>query len=117
ATYLRRRGYPVTMANSVVKGRSLLDAGPTHLILDLRLPDGSGLELLKRAQQRTPPVKVAVVTAYDRAEVSAEAVMLRPDAFLTKPIEFEDVLAWVEGARAAAGVYLDEGHLRPGSHR
>src|SRR5215203_1503358 len=46
ATFLRRRGYNVETASTVAAGRAKLTADVTHLILDLRLPDGTGLRLL-----------------------------------------------------------------------
>ena len=97
ATFLRRRGYEVQCASTVAAGRAKLNAGVTHLILDLRLPDGTGLRLLERAQEQGFPVKVAVVTGLDKGDVLADAVMMQPDAFLKKPVDFSDVIAWLEG--------------------
>jgi len=84
----------------------MLTADVTHLILDLRLPDGTGLRLLERAKEKGLPVKVAVVTGLDKGDVLADAVMLQPDAFLTKPVDFCDVIAWLEGSRPSLHDYL-----------
>jgi len=109
ATFLRRRGYNVECAATVAAGRAKLTGGVTHLILDLRLPDGTGLRLLERAQQQGLPVRVAVVTGLDKCDVVADAVLMHPDAFLTKPIDFDDVIAWLEGGRPSLGEYLGGG--------
>lgn len=93
-------------AANVAAGRAKLTEDITHLILDLRLPDGTGLRLLEKAQEQGLPAKVAVVTGLDRGDVLADAVLMHPDAFLTKPVDFGDVLAWLEDDRPKAGVYL-----------
>jgi len=47
------------------------------------------------------PAKVAVVTGASADELLANAVMMRPDAFLRKPVDFGDLLGWLEGGAAA----------------
>jgi two-component system response regulator PilR (NtrC family) len=97
ATFLRRRGVEVDCAATLAVAESKLTDDVTHLILDLRLPDGSGLALLERAQQGDWPVKVAIVTGIDRGDLLAEVALRHPDVFLRKPIDFTDVLGWMEG--------------------
>lgn len=98
ATFLRRRGYDVRVAATVAAGKQKLTADVTHMILDLRLPDGTGLGVLERARRDNHPVKVAVVTGVAKADVLADAATMEPDAVLRKPVEFTDVLAWLERA-------------------
>lgn len=106
ASFLRRRGYTVASASSLADGRAKLTDRVTHLILDLRLPDGSGIQLLEQVRDRDLPARVAVITGSEKTDMLAEAVMLRPDAFLKKPVDFVDVLAWLEGERPSLGEYL-----------
>lgn len=106
ATFLRRQGYDVACATTVASAAAELTARITHLILDLRLPDGTGLRLLERARERDLAVKVAVVTGLSRGELLADAVLMHPDVLLTKPIDFSDVLAWLEGPPPALNDYL-----------
>lgn len=103
ATFLRRRGYDVESAATVAAGRAKLTADVTHLILDLRLPDGTGLGLLESAQKEGLTVKVAVITGLDKGDVLSNAVLMQPDAFLKKPVDFGDVIAWLEGSRPSLG--------------
>jgi DNA-binding response OmpR family regulator len=102
AAFLRRRGYTVVCAPTVAAGHAELARGRvTHLFLDLRLPDGSGVTLLEEAHRDWPDVKVAVVTGADRGDLVFGAVQLKPDAFLRKPVDFNELLAWVEGGPLA----------------
>ena len=109
ATYLRRRGYDVVCASSVASGKAKLDDHVTHLILDLRLPDGLGLKLLERAQQENLPVKVAVVTGLDQGDVLADAALMHPEVFLKKPVDFGDVIGWLEGRPSLNDFSKDSG--------
>jgi DNA-binding response OmpR family regulator len=101
AVFLRRRGYNVEVAPTVAAGVAKLTPSVTHLILDLRLPDGPGIQLLERVREQNLPAKVAVVTGASSDELLANAVMMRPDAFLRKPVDFGDLLGWLEGGAAA----------------
>jgi DNA-binding response OmpR family regulator len=101
AVFLRRRGYQVECAPTVAAGAAKLTSEVTHLILDLRLPDAPGLQLLEQVQMENLPAKVAVVTGASADDVLANAVMMHPDAFLRKPVDFGDLLAWLEGSAAA----------------
>ena len=106
AAFLRRRGYDVQCASTVAAGRAKLTPDVTHLILDLRLPDGTGLGLLESAQKEGLPVKIAVITGLDKGDVLSDAVLMHPDAFLKKPVDFGDVIAWLEGSRPSLGDYI-----------
>src|SRR4051812_39477529 len=56
AAFLRRRGYAVECAATVAAGRAKLTEDVTHLILDLRLPEGTGLRPLGRAHEQRVPL-------------------------------------------------------------
>ena len=101
AVFLRRRGYSVDVASTVAAGHEKLQPDVTHLILDLRLPDGPGIQLLERVHEENLPVKVAIVTGASSNDLLTNAVMMHPDAFLRKPVDFGDLLAWLEGCVAA----------------
>ena len=63
----RREGYDVTVASSFTAGVEAVDGAPTpyELVLtDLLMPDGSGLDVLTRAKQRSAHTEVIVMTAY-----------------------------------------------------
>ena len=100
ARLLRRAHWDVETATTV--GEALLLVGqsksalPTHVLLDLMLPDASGLVFLQYVRRLRLPVRVAVVTASgpDSALV-ADAKLLQPDALFHKPTVFADIEAWL----------------------
>ena len=69
---------------------------PQLAVLDYRLPDLDGIQLLTLVRKRYPDVKVLMLTAYPSAEVAGEAMALGASAFLLKPIEIEELEAGVE---------------------
>ena len=69
---------------------------PTHILLDLMLPDASGLVLLQYVRRCRLPVRVALLSAAGPTSADiAEAALLKPDAVFHKPIVFAEVEAWL----------------------
>lgn len=70
-------------------GKQLLDAldkkKPNMIFLDINLPDMNGLELLKKIKERSPKIKVIMVTADTSEETKNQAIQLGADAYITKP--------------------------------
>lgn len=60
---------------------------PDFVLTDLKLPDGSGLELLKESRARYPDVAVAVITAFADTDSAIEALRLGAVDYLKKPID------------------------------
>ena len=91
ADAVRQEGFDVTTATSVQEARDELSRGePDALILDLQLPDGSGLELLQQPEGRIPP-GVIFVSAHASVELAVEALRLGAADYLTKPVDFARV--------------------------
>jgi CheY-like chemotaxis protein len=67
AACLDFEGAEVRAAHTLAAAREALDPGLAHVVLDRRLPDGDGLELLPVLRERCPDVPVVVFTAYDDA--------------------------------------------------
>lgn len=104
---LLREGYQVEAAGSAQEAWSLLNARRYDLVItDMRLPDGSGIDLLKglRAQQRRE--RCIVITAYGSAENAVESLKAGAFDYLTKPVDLKQfrtiVGAAALGARNAA---------------
>jgi DNA-binding response OmpR family regulator len=97
---LRRLGYVVGCASSVAEAIAMLADSPDSVILDLRLPDGSGLAVLRHIRDLQLPVDVAVVSGATDDDMLAEAALMRPDALFTKPADLTEVAAWLRATRA-----------------
>jgi DNA-binding response OmpR family regulator len=66
------------------------------LILDLRLPKMTGLEVLRTLRDRGLTLPVLVLTAQDSVEFKVDALRAGADDYVTKPFSFEELLARVE---------------------
>ncbi|MCM3747249.1 response regulator [Paenibacillus pasadenensis] len=95
----------------------LLQASMNHpdlILLDLGLPDGSGMDVLKQIRQWSP-VPVIVLTATDREEDKIEALDCGADDYVTKPFGMGELVARIRVAlRHAAGANATEPVLRFG---
>ena len=96
---LTRRGYEVDCANSVRQALTKLAAEPESIVLDLMLPDGNGIELLRHVRQAGLPVRVAIATGAGDTDLMSDAILLRPDAFFTKPIDATELVSWLASNR------------------
>jgi DNA-binding response OmpR family regulator len=87
-------GFAVQGVSTLAEGLRALDHQPASLILDLMLPDGNGMEILRRIRAQRLPIRVAVLTGADRPMIE-EATLLSPDALFTKPIDLSRLLTWL----------------------
>ena len=93
---LRLGGYGAVAAATVAEAGAHLDAAtPTHLLLDLNLPDGAGSVILRRIRSQALPVRVAIVTGASDAGLLEEARALGVDAVFIKPPDWDEVLDWI----------------------
>ena len=98
---LRAEGYDVDSVGTAAQVLESIRRDPPHaLILDLRLPDGSGLDLLPRLKTLAPDMKVVVITAFGDLPTAVEAMRQGATDFLKKPYEMDEVLLAVERLRA-----------------
>ena len=81
-----------------------LEAGPFHvMVTDLRLPGMSGLELIRRARQLQPGLRVVLMSAFGEPRDIVEAMRLGADDFLPKPFDLDAFLALLDRLRALVG--------------
>jgi CheY-like chemotaxis protein len=82
----------VTAVATLMEGFEKLESDPPEvLILDLMLPGGDGIELLRRVRDRRLDTRVIVTTGKDRGQL-AEVRAMKPFAIIRKPINFMDKL-------------------------
>ena len=96
---LQRSGIDSEIATSA--GAALVsledDCLPESVILDVRLPDASGLLVLRRIRRDNLPIRVAVVSGITDPRDSIDVRLLKPDAFFRKPIDNAALVRWVQG--------------------
>ena len=80
------QGFTTACADSVQGARDLLGTAPDVILLDLILPDGNGLELLREATSRDVDTQVIVITGHATLESSIEAMRHGATDYLLKPI-------------------------------
>ncbi|MEK8031944.1 sigma-54 dependent transcriptional regulator [Ideonella sp. DXS29W] len=96
---LLREGHEVETAATVAEAWARLQDRVFRLVIsDMRLPDGSGLELMHRLDQAKRTEKVIVITAYGSAENAVEALKAGAFDYLTKPVDLRQFRAVVASA-------------------
>jgi len=92
---LERHGYVVKCATTVADALAQLVFNPTHVILDLMLPDGNGLIVLQYIRATTPWMKVAILSGWsDLLPKSAP----QPDLVLESKSDLERLMGWLREA-------------------
>src|SRR5918999_741361 len=92
-------GHRVESAKSVGEAEALLGGRPFDLVFtDLRLPDGSGIDLLARVKEDEPETEVILMTAHGSLDVTIEAIKRGAFYYLEKPFTPDHAL--VLAARA-----------------
>lgn len=84
---LKRMGFECLQAGSFREGQNLISATECDLcITDVRMPDGSGIDLVRQFKALHPKTPIAVMTAYDTTEIAIQAMKAGAFDFLAKPI-------------------------------
>jgi FixJ family two-component response regulator len=81
---------------------SLADELPSCLILDLQMPEMTGLEVQQDLARRGLKIPTIIVTAHDAAEMRVRCKSAGAIAYLSKPVRDELLFAAIDGATAAA---------------
>ncbi len=116
-TFIRQlltdQGYATLEADSVASAHAQIDLGQADIVLlDVMLPDGSGLSLLERLAQEQPGLPVIVITGFGDIEMAVEAMQAGAHDFLTKPIDAQRLLKALSRAAEAVSLRRELEHLR-----
>lgn len=94
---LEEQRYHADLVADGMEGLRLASGGRYDLIvLDLRLPEMNGLELLRTLRDRGNTTPILVLTAQDAVDFKVQALRSGADDYVTKPFSFEELLARVE---------------------
>src|SRR5437867_9447544 len=126
---LEAEGYTVQTMASVREARAAVERDmPDLAVLDLKLPDGTGLELLREIKRVQPEVSVILMTAFGELETAVEAMSAGAFWFVKKPFQNDELLAlvaralesqklWLELKRLRHQAFADEDYLHSASPR
>src|ERR1041385_1744397 len=104
---LKTAGYDSDVLSTVEGPRAVLSTTfYAALILDLGLPDGDGLELLRELRQRDNPVPVLVLTARGGLHDRVHGLRSGADDYLVKPFALEELIARLEAQLRRPGQLL-----------
>src|SRR5215470_6389318 len=123
---LEDEGYDVRSTASVREARTAIEtAMPDVVLLDLKLPDGTGLELLQEIKRLQPEVVVILMTAFGEVDTAVEAMGGGAFWFVKKPFQNQELLAlvarglesqrlWIELRRLRRQAFSDARTQKPG---
>ncbi len=90
--YLSRTGYDVTDVSNLAEGKDALSVERFDVVLlDLNLPDGSGLHWIEEVRSRQPDIALVVITGEADVPTAVEAMRKGADNFLTKPVNMTEL--------------------------
>lgn len=90
---LLKRGFDVYTAHSVTQAMALLeDHIPQYAIVDLNMPQQSGLKLIPKLKESNHAIKMVVLTGYASIATAVEAIKLGASNYLTKPSDADEIV-------------------------
>lgn len=115
-TIRRLKLSPIT-AGTVSEAKALLAEHTCQLCLtDMRLPDGSGMDLIQYVQEKHPEVPTVMITAYGSIDVAIEAMKHGAFDFLSKPVDLEKLRAIIQSAIKLEAQSEHETNVDPAPH-
>jgi two-component system response regulator RegA len=94
ARAMETRGFAVTSCESVADGlNQIAKAAPAFAVVDLRLGDGNGLDVVSALKRKRPEARTIILTGYGNIATAVTAVKLGAVDYLSKPADADDVVA------------------------
>jgi two-component system, response regulator RegA len=94
ARAMETRGFTVTSGDSVAEGLAqIAKAAPAFAVVDLRLGDGNGLDVVAALKRKRPDARAIVLTGYGNIATAVTAVKMGAVDYLAKPADADDVIA------------------------
>jgi two-component system, response regulator RegA len=99
ARAMEGRGFVVTTAETVAQGLAQVEkAPPAYAVVDMRLGDGNGIEVISALKARRPEARAIILTGYGNIATAVTAVKLGAVDYLAKPADADDVCAALSAA-------------------
>nr|WP_280113171.1 ActR/PrrA/RegA family redox response regulator transcription factor [Roseivivax isoporae] len=90
---MAKRGFSVETAGSVAGGTAIATARPpAYAVVDLRLEDGNGLDVVETLREKRPDCRVVVLTGYGAIATAVAAVKIGATDYLSKPADATDIV-------------------------
>lgn len=90
---MARRGFDVRSSDTVAGGlAAVANAPPAFAVIDMRLEDGNGLDVVSALNEKRPDARVVVLTGYGNIATAVTAVKLGAADYLAKPADADDVI-------------------------
>ena len=116
---LEKLGYDVETAEDGARAvAAVREESPDLLLLDLKLPDTDGIQVLRQVKESHPDIQVIIMTAYADVGTAVEAMRLGAYDYVAKPIDFENLGVTLRNALETRQLrqkveFLREKHLYP----
>lgn len=92
ARAMEKRGFSVETAETVAAGKAIaMSRPPAYAVVDLRLEDGNGLDVVEVIREKRPDARIVVLTGYGAIASAVAAVKLGATDYLSKPADANDV--------------------------
>ena len=94
---LSAEGYDVDLAGDGKEAIRKSESATYNIaLIDIRLPDMDGVELLTRMRESVPKTRKIIITGYPSMQNAIEAVNRKADAYIVKPVDVEKLLITIE---------------------
>ncbi len=94
ARAMEKRGFSPEIALSVAEGKGIVKSRPpAYAVVDLRLEDGNGLDVVEDLREARPNARIVVLTGYGAIATAVAAVKIGATDYLSKPADADDVEA------------------------
>ncbi len=94
AQAMEARGFNVTIAGSVLDGCAQIQLSPpAYAVVDMRLDDGCGLDIISALKQQRPDARAIILTGYGNIATAVNAVKLGAVDYLVKPADADDIVS------------------------
>jgi two-component system response regulator RegA len=101
ARAMEARGFRVITAESVAGGLQQVEqSAPAFAVVDMRLVDGNGLDVISALKRRRPDARAIILTGYGNIATAVTAVKLGAVDYLAKPVDADDVVGALMAAEA-----------------